>query len=541
MKKRKEVTLLINTCDSYEDILDPFFLLLHRYWKDLPFDIVLSSESLEYKNKYFKIKNVHPKNKKCSWSKRIYEALNEIDTDYVLFFLDDFFLTDKVDTREILRCVEYLKSNPNIVNFTFYPIVIGTNIAMEGYRIRDKITKNKVALIAALWNKQQFLKYLKDIDENIWEFEVNGTIRSNTIYKDDVFYCLDSGNMPIPYDFYTLGLTSGKWFKKTVELFKKEKINFNFETRGIYKEELKGLSRAFISSFKIEPYIIANISEKKYNPVKNHKDAFSVGNFNFKFNIKGARKMVRLTLSEQSGFGVKNFKIEILYCDGSKEIIDNDKLFGSFIKKDDILVFNYYVALMFIPFKNKKAKQIIISGVSVCPLSEELLTESHFKNTPYKSEDEGYTSNLLEYDRIVDFYKCEKNIVMNPKLNKQKYSYKRISFNKYCFKFCNTDMEEHEANIVLCNERFYAISKLIIKADNKEIKKINGLPICIDGYYLFRDISNISFTIPKNTKEITIKFKLEKPFKKKRIGKCYLIENKVRRNYLWKLRQIIKR
>ncbi len=534
MKKREDVTLLINTCDSYKDILDPFFLLLHRYWEDLPFDIVLSSESLEYKNKFFKIKNVHPKKKDCAWSTRIYEALNEIKTDYVLFFLDDFFLTDKVDTEEILKCVNYMKDDPNIVNFTFYPIVIGTSIAMEGYRLRDKITKYKVALIAALWNKKHFKKYLKGVDENIWEVEVNGTIRSNTIYKEDKFYCLDTDNMPISYDFYTLGLTSGKWFKKTIELFEKEKIKFDFEKRGVYDEKLKGLSKAFISSFKIESYIVPNISERKYNPVIYCEDVFPVGEFKLKFDITGAKKMFRLTLSEQSGFGIKDLKIKVIYCDDEEDIIDNDSLFGSFIKLDEIFVFNNYVATLFVPFKNKKAKNVIIEGISICPLNEKLLNESYLKNTPNENQEKAFYSFLLEHDRIVDFYKCKDNIVINPRLNKERCKSKKIKNNNYYYIFNNNDKSEHVANLVLCKERFYAISKLVIKIDGKRIKDIKGLPLCVGGYYLFESVSDINFVIPENANQISIIFKLEKPYKKKRIAKYYLIENNIkRRRGLW--------
>ena len=315
---KKDVTLLINSCDAYKDILDPFFELLHRYWKDLPFDIVLTTESLNYKNKYFKIKNVHPKNTKCSWTRRIYEALKEVDTDYVLFMLDDLFIFDTVNTEEILNGVKELKKNKHIVNFTYWPITEGSiSSNIDGYRIRKLGVKYKIAAIAALWTKKQFKKYVKDIDEDIWEFEVNGTIRSNTIYKDDIFYTTEQDNVPIPYDFTKLGLISGKWFKNNIPLFKKEKIKMDFDKRGIFDETLFGRNRSFISSFKVESYAIPNISTENYNPVIVHKKSFPKGKFKLQFNVKDAKEMIRITLSEQSGFGVKDSKIEVTYQDNS--------------------------------------------------------------------------------------------------------------------------------------------------------------------------------------------------------------------------------
>lgn len=540
--KKKDVTLLINTCDSYEDILDSFFFLLHRYWSDLPFDIVLSSESLNYKNKYFKIKNVHPKDKKCSWTKRMYEALQEIETDYVLFLLDDFFLTGKVNTEEIFRCLDYLKNNQNIVNFTYYPIVVGAVPAMEGYRIREKDTKYKVALIASLWNKKHFIKYVKDVDENIWEFEVNATIRSNTIYADDIFYCLDNTNMPIPYDFCTLGLTSGKWLKNTISLFEKEGIKMNFNKRGVYNEALKGLGNAFISSFKIEAYVIPNISEKEYNPVIYHDESFSKGKFNLDFDIQGAKKMARITLSEQSGFGVKDCKFEVIYADNSSEKIPIDKIFGAFIVQGNLLVFNNYVASLYVPFQDKEAKRLLFSGTSVCPLSEEQLTMSFCKSTDAHNSDEEYIENLLIYDRNIDFYKPNLNIVINPKLNDKKYNFEKVNGNSYYYEFNVEDENEHKAHLVLCKDLFYSISKLKITADGKIISNLEGLPFCVDDNYLFYDISNIQFVIPEKTKTITLKFDLRKPFKKEYIGKYFRNDGVVeRKNLLWKVKKVTKK
>ena len=540
--KKKDVTLLINTCDSYEDILDSFFFLLHRYWSDLPFDIVLSSESLNYKNKYFKIKNVHPKDKKCSWTKRMYEALKEIETDYVLFLLDDFFLTGKVDTDEILKCLDYLKKDQNIVNFTYYPIVVGAVPAMEGYKIREKVTKSKVALIAALWNKKQFIKYVKDIDENIWEFEINATIRSNTIYSDDVFYCLDNTNMPIPYDFPSLGLCSGKWLKNTIPFFEKEGIKMDFDKRGIYNEALKGLSNAFKSSFKIESYIIPNISEKKYNPVIIHEKKYPKGNFELTYDINGAKEMVKLTLSEQSGFGVKDFYIKITYSDESSEEVSIDKIFGSFIREKDLLIFNNYVASIYIPFKNKEAKKIYISGISICPLSEEQLIKSYCKSTEGHDFKESYLEFLLNFDRNIDFYKPDINTVIKPTINDIKFNNEIINGKKYYYEFKINDKNEHNAHLILSNDRFYSINKLKIKVDGKRINDIEGLPPCINDNYLFYDVSNIHFKIPENTNKVTLEFSLIKPFKKVDIAKYFQNGGKdERKDLLWKVKKVTKK
>ena len=112
-----DCTILVSSCDAYKDILDPFFELLHRFWPNLEYPIFLSTESLEYKNKNFKIKNIHPSKKDCAWTTRIAECLHEVQSDYVLLILDDFFLYDFVDTKAFNNCLNWMKDNPKIASF----------------------------------------------------------------------------------------------------------------------------------------------------------------------------------------------------------------------------------------------------------------------------------------------------------------------------------------------------------------------------------------------------------------------------------------
>ncbi len=41
---KSEVTVLINSCDAYSDLWEPFFKLFSIYWPDCPYEIVLNTE-----------------------------------------------------------------------------------------------------------------------------------------------------------------------------------------------------------------------------------------------------------------------------------------------------------------------------------------------------------------------------------------------------------------------------------------------------------------------------------------------------------------
>ena len=538
---KNDITLLINSCDNYQDILDPFFELLHRYWRDLDFEIVLSTESLEYKNKYFKIRNVHPKNIKCSWTRRMYEALKEIKTNYVLFLLDDFFLYDHVNTKEIIRCRDLLKKNKNIVNFTYWPINTGRRSSdIDGYKIRKPNVKYKIAAIAALWNKKQFIKYVKDNDENIWQFEVNGTIRSNTIYKEDIFYCTEESNLVIPYDFTRLGLISGKWFEETVNFFEAEKIKINYKKRGIFEPALHGKNNAFISSFKIEAYCIPLINKMDYNTPVFHKKTFPIGKFKLSFDITNAKKMLKLTLCDQTGYGIKNLNIEIIYLDDTKEIISIDKLFGNFLKEDDLLVFNMQPADIFIPFKNKKAKKLNVTGESVCPLSDELLRKSYLYKIEPETKKLKDTSFLLDLDSYLFNLGTAEDLVIEPKLNNKKYINKKIVKDKHHYEFEINDKTEHIEELVLSRDTHFSINKIRFYNDkHKKVKILEGFEAKVRQYYVFTISHKLKVQIPKDSNKVILEFNLQQPVKKIVLVKGYSFYDKIWNWLAWKRSWII--
>ena len=67
MLNSKKCSLLINTCDNYEDTWIPFFSLLSNYWGECPYSIYLNTEekNISYNNLDIEVIN-HSKN--MQWS-----------------------------------------------------------------------------------------------------------------------------------------------------------------------------------------------------------------------------------------------------------------------------------------------------------------------------------------------------------------------------------------------------------------------------------------------------------------------------------------
>lgn len=110
-------TMLVNSCDSYEDCWEAFFELLLIQWQDFNMKIVLNTETKNYSYKGLSIETMRLCRKEMPWGKRLIETLKRIDTKYILFALDDFYLERPVRVEELRKCYGYMEQNPKIAYF----------------------------------------------------------------------------------------------------------------------------------------------------------------------------------------------------------------------------------------------------------------------------------------------------------------------------------------------------------------------------------------------------------------------------------------
>lgn len=531
-----DCTILVSSCDAYKDILDPFFELLHRFWPNLEYPIFLSTESLEYKNKNFEIKNIHPSKKDCAWTTRIAECLHEVQSDYVLLILDDFFLYDFVDTKAFNNCLNWMKDNPKIASFIFYPIYGKTEECnYDGFkRLRKDSIYTICAAILGLWRKDSLLKYTEGYSEDIWLWEKNASNRSRTKYKkDEIYITKDLNNNIFPYDFSKYGLFSGQWQKDTVDLFEKLHINVDFKQRGIYDESLRGRTNSIISSFSFDSAIIPNFN-------LNHKGSSYIKcpitskskNFKQVYKIKGASDIIRWEPSTQWGYGIKNLNIQIIYENKEIENINNENLFGSFIKYNDIFVFNNSVPYMYIPTKkDKMISQLKINGELIFPLDESILKKAYLQETQPKCDDYKYLAIKLFNEFLLSEEKTY-YIDANPKLlcvdkngnEKEMKCLAKYKNNKFEQRFIiDSDyikgiysygdkngfvLKNVKIKVLLNNGKCYKIKK----------EQINGI-IIYKNYYIFIDRTQLNFDFVNGIKEIIITGKLLCPISGKLLKK----------------------
>ena len=232
-------TMLVCSCDSYEDTWYPFFKLLKKYWPNCNMPIILNTETKTYQYEGLRIKCLKKfKNKNVPYGERMIAHIKEINTPYTIVMMDDFFLKRPVNEDELVKVINWMENDPRAVVFSFQAIKDDLNKASEkylGYNKRPVYGEYKFNFQAAVWKTDYLLKSWKK-HETPWEWETIANCRSFTDKYD--FYSIQSDdNTPIDYGFKNsgMGVYRGKWVLDSVEeLFKENDIDIDFTKRGLY-------------------------------------------------------------------------------------------------------------------------------------------------------------------------------------------------------------------------------------------------------------------------------------------------------------------
>lgn len=240
---RNNFSILVNTCDAFEDCWEPFFKLFSKFWPDYRQKIYLNTETKDYHYNDLeiistKIATFYDKSN-LTWSECLLKAFDIIDTDIFLLFFEDNFLVDFVKQDLIEKLVDIMLSE----DITY--IGLGGNqppfheTAYELLVMVDQKANYRINTSPSLWNIKKMRKYIRK-HENPWQFEIYGTRRAHLI-KDKIYsinpkFC-NPEKAILPF---IEGMRKGKWVEEeVVDLFRRNSIEIDLSKRGFYDRSRK--------------------------------------------------------------------------------------------------------------------------------------------------------------------------------------------------------------------------------------------------------------------------------------------------------------
>lgn len=168
-------SIIISTCDKFSDLWDAHIQLLNENWSDRNVDTFLVTD--EPTKRTFENVTVVAAGEGTEITERLRAVMPLIKTEYVLFTLDDYFLTEKISTKAILKDIEDMEEQR--IDYMRLSVLSMKNLKnRKAVEVTDKVylmdnwaREYVVSLYAGLW-KKSFMEKTLHGTLNAWQYEV---------------------------------------------------------------------------------------------------------------------------------------------------------------------------------------------------------------------------------------------------------------------------------------------------------------------------------------------------------------------------------
>jgi len=233
----EKITIIYNTCDKYESLWPGFFCLWDRFWPNCKNDIILNTETKDYQYLNLNIKRSSNIERERSWSQRLLDSLEVVNTPYVLLVLDDFYIKSPIRLDKIENCIKQMEYDTEIGLFTFAwePGPNSKSKFDSDFELRGRFAKYRINAQIGLWKVEYLKKILKGY-ENPWQFELNGSFRSS-LCREKIYSLKKGAPLVFDYDWGFL-IIRGKLNMKIADYFvKNENISMDLPFEPFVEDE----------------------------------------------------------------------------------------------------------------------------------------------------------------------------------------------------------------------------------------------------------------------------------------------------------------
>lgn len=242
--KNSNYEIIISTCDKYSDLWDANVLLLNRNWPDRNANTYLVTDVPT--DREFPGVEVVSAGEDTEITQRLKVVLERIQAKYVIFTLDDYFLTERICQEKIDRAVQFLEETdtdyiqmyPQPKWFLWrdgakesgmYPGIYMVDLADGNY---------KVVLTPGIWRTDFMRKTLAE-PMNAWQYEVFLTPKARELNAK----CATSNCGEFPYLDV---IRKGKILRKANRYFQSDPIYQSRRDVMRWQDELELNMRAWL-------------------------------------------------------------------------------------------------------------------------------------------------------------------------------------------------------------------------------------------------------------------------------------------------------
>lgn len=240
------ITLYVSSPYSYKDIFDAFYKCYSMFWKNPSIPFVLSTN---YQANYDGIKVISSGDLNDGWVDRSLNALQQVDSKYILLMCDDLFINKEINESQVLHIVEVMERyNLNFCRLN--PSKDGVVLEGEQNLLHlYKTTPYAKNLQIGIFNREYLINTIKEGNRSAWDIESDWqqeSIKSDRVLFEDVI------GVKISIISYIHGVWKGTLYPGAVKKLEKLGIHIDGDRPLMSKkkellQEIKIFTRALVS------------------------------------------------------------------------------------------------------------------------------------------------------------------------------------------------------------------------------------------------------------------------------------------------------
>jgi hypothetical protein len=236
----RQIALIISSCDDFFDTWRPFTHFFRKFWPDCPFESYLIVNELPVVADLFEAMAIGPDR---GWASNLRQTLEQISQPYILYLQDDYFLTTRVNTAQILEdCKWCIANDADSLCFCAYPQPEPGFVSVtENFGLAPPDSEGRTRCQFAFWKKSALLRLLRE-GESAWEMESRGSERTRNM-KIMVY----EREKAAPIRYLSSAIVRGLWTREALDLCRSEGIPLSLGLRGRHRpgQKLKKIRRAW--------------------------------------------------------------------------------------------------------------------------------------------------------------------------------------------------------------------------------------------------------------------------------------------------------
>ena len=222
------ISVVVSSCDAFFDVWRPFAFFFRKFWADCPFPVYLIVNELEIRSDFIRALRV---GRDQGWASNMRTVLERIETPYLFYLQEDYFLNTRVDSAQLARDFSSAFERGG-ASLCFYDLSgLGETPSV---RVGDHLvevpseSKGRTRLQAALWKKDAMRATLK-AGETAWEMEALGSERTRHLLM--LTY---ARTKEAPIQYLASAIVRGLWTAEAIAMCAKAGLKIEPWFRGTY-------------------------------------------------------------------------------------------------------------------------------------------------------------------------------------------------------------------------------------------------------------------------------------------------------------------